>query len=72
MYVYVYEYEYTYGGVTTSYYEEYTENYSELYGSSYYDTYVKTNSYYQSMMFTVNSDLMDQITDSLNKLKPVI
>jgi hypothetical protein len=65
-------YEYTYNGVYSSYDSEYSYDYSELYGSSYYDTYIKTNTYYQSMMYTVDQTLMDQITDGLNKLKPIV
>jgi hypothetical protein len=65
-------YEYTYSGVTTSYTSEYSYDYAALYGSSYYDTYIKTNSYYKSLLYTVDQSLMDKITDGLNKLKPIV
>jgi hypothetical protein len=72
IYVSTGSYEYTYNGVYSSYDSESSYNYSDLYGSTYYDTYIKTNTYYQSMMYTVDQSLMDQITDGLNKLKPIV
>jgi len=72
IYVYQNKYEYIYDGVASSYDYEYSFDYSEMYGEDYYDTYIKTNTYYQSYMFTVDSDLLRKIEDELNKLKPVV
>jgi hypothetical protein len=70
--VYIEHYEDTYGGVKSTYDYEYSYDYSSIYGSTYYDKYIKTNTYYNSMVYTVDQSLMDKITDALNKLKPVV